>query len=107
MVLHEASRLSLIRPQDKETIEGAYVFLRELIDCLRMVRGNARDLTVPPQGSHDWHQLSRRMRSIHDSRIALERIEEQMQLVRDFSHTIEQHCRKMRQHKERRIQTES
>ncbi len=107
MVLHEASRLSLIRPQDKETIEGAYVFLRELIDCLRMVRGNARDLTVPPQGSHDWHQLSRRMRSIHDSRIALERIEEQMQLVREFSHTIEQHCRKMRHHKERRIQTES
>ena len=96
-VLREASRLSLIDPEQTETISQAYVFLRELIDCLRMVRGNARDLTVPAPDSRDWHQLSRRMRSIHDSKIPLDKLEEQMQLVRDFSLMVEQHCRKMRQ----------
>lgn len=96
-VLREASRLSLIDPQQREQIERAYVFLRELIDCLRMVRGNAGDLTIPAPGSRDWQQLSRRMRSIHDSQVALERLDEQMQFVRDFSLSVEQHCRKMRQ----------
>ncbi len=96
-VLREASRLSLIDPEQREVIEQAYVFLRELIDCLRMVRGNAKDLTVPQPNTRDWHQLARRMRSIHDSQVPLEGLEEQMQLVREFSFVVEQHCRKMRQ----------
>jgi glutamate-ammonia-ligase adenylyltransferase len=99
-VLREASRLSLIDPQIRERIEQAYVFLRELIDCLRMVRGNARDLTVPTPGSRDWQQLAHRMRSIHDSQVPLEKLEEQMQHVREFSLLVEQHCRKMRQHRQ-------
>lgn len=95
-VLREAARLSLIDPRQAHRIGDSYVFLRELIDCLRMVRGNARDLTLPSPGSRDWDQLARRMKSIHDSRIPLEQLEEQMQRVREFSLTIEQHCRKMR-----------
>jgi glutamate-ammonia-ligase adenylyltransferase len=98
-VLREASRLSLIDPQQREQIEGVYVFLRELIDCLRMVRGNARDLTIPPFDSRDWHQLAKRMKSIHDSSVPLESLEEQMQLVSDFSISVEQHCRKMGRHR--------
>ncbi len=95
-VVREAARLSLIDPEQSRQIAESYVFLRELIDCLRMVRGNAKDLTLPPAGSRDWDQLARRMKSIHDSQIPLEQLEEQMQRVREFSHTIEQHCRKMR-----------
>lgn len=95
-VVREAARLSLIDPDQSRGIEESYVFLRELIDCLRMVRGNAKDLTLPPAGSRDWDQLAKRMRSIHDSQIPLEQVEELMQRVRDFSQTIEQHCRKMR-----------
>jgi len=98
-VLREASRLSLIDPQQREQIEGVYVFLRELIDCLRMVRGNAKDLTIPATGSRDWHQLAKRMKSIHDSPVPLESLEEQMQLVSDFSISVEQHCRKMGRHR--------
>lgn len=98
-VLREASRLSLIDPLQCEVIEKAYVFLRELIDCLRMVRGNAKDLTLPEPGSRDWHQLSRRMRSIHDSQVPLDQVEQQMQSVQEFSFLVEQHCRKMRQHR--------
>jgi|GEM_PF-92495 len=39
----------------------AYMFLRRLIDALRMVRGNARDLTVPPQDDEEFQFLARRL----------------------------------------------
>lgn len=94
--LHEAAKLGLVNPHHGQAIERAYVFLREIIDCLRMVRGNARDLTLPAQGSRDWQLLARRMKSIHDSPIPLEEIEDQMACVRDFSKYVEQHCQRMR-----------
>lgn len=95
-VLQEAARLSLIAPEQSREVEEAYVFLRELIDCLRMVRGNARDLTVPDAGTPDAQQLARRMQTIHDSRIPLDQLERQMAIVRQFSRDVEQHCRLMR-----------
>ena len=94
--LSEAARLSLVDPAHRQSIERAYVFLRELIDCLRMVRGNAKDLTLPTSGTRDWKMLARRMKSIHDSDVPLEELETQMANVREFSTYIEQHCRKMR-----------
>ncbi len=94
--LRSASQLGLIDPQQAGRIEEAYVFLRELIDCMRMVRGNAKDLTLPEPGSSDYQQLARRMQSIHDSVWSLDQLEQQMQIVRDFSQTVEQHCRSMR-----------
>ena len=90
--LHEAARLRLIDTPQCQSIERAYVFLRELIDCLRMVRGNAKDLTLPVQASHDWNLLARRMKSIHDSPVPLDDIEEQMASVREFSAFVEQLC---------------
>ncbi|MBC7965254.1 MAG: glutamine synthetase adenylyltransferase, partial [Fuerstia sp.] len=73
--LSEAARLSLIDPAHRQSIERAYVFLRELIDCLRMVRGNAKDLTLPTPGTRDWKMLARRLKSIHDSDVPLEELE--------------------------------
>jgi glutamate-ammonia-ligase adenylyltransferase len=95
-VLRTAARLSLISPEQQSRIEDAYVFLRQLIDCLRMVRGNARDLTVPDSGTADYEQLGRRLESIHDSQITLQDLEHQMQIVREFSKSVEQHCRALR-----------
>ncbi len=46
---------------DHERLCAAYHFLRRLIDALRMVRGEARDLTVPPAGSADLESLARRL----------------------------------------------
>ncbi len=40
----------------------AYSFLRRLIDGLRVVRGHARDLTIPPRDSQEFAYLARRMR---------------------------------------------
>lgn len=39
----------------------AYNFARRLINALRMVRGNARDLTVPPADSDEFAFLARRL----------------------------------------------
>ena len=94
--LNRASRMGIIDPRQRDQMEDAYMFLRELIDCLRMVRGNARDLTIPEPGSADYQQLARRMNSIHDSQISLDQLEVQMERVREFSHSVEQHCRAMR-----------
>lgn len=94
--LSEAARLSLVDPTHRASIERAYIFLRELIDCLRMVRGNAKDLTLPIPGTRDWKMLARRMKSIHDSDVPLEELETQMASVREFSAYVEQFCRKMR-----------
>ncbi|MEY2726550.1 MAG: Glutamate-ammonia-ligase adenylyltransferase, partial [Planctomycetota bacterium] len=83
--LRAAVAEGLVTAATAAAVENAYVFLRELADCLRMVRGNARDLTLPEPGSRDWQQLSRRMTSIHDSEIPLESLEQQMTVVREFA----------------------
>ena len=46
---------------DAVKLPEAYSFLRRLIGALRVVRGNARDLTIPPVGSREFEYLSRRL----------------------------------------------
>lgn len=47
--------------QDVADLRAAYRFWRRLIDALRMVRGDARDLTLPEEGTEDFRFLSRRL----------------------------------------------
>jgi [glutamine synthetase] adenylyltransferase / [glutamine synthetase]-adenylyl-L-tyrosine phosphorylase len=47
--------------EDRIVLRDAYRFFRRLIDALRMVRGDARDLTVPPTGSEEFQFLARRL----------------------------------------------
>ena len=42
-------------------ITESYRFLRHLIDALRVVRGNARDVTIPPVTAREFDYLSRRL----------------------------------------------
>ena len=62
---HEAIRtleaLGAISPAEAQALQGAYRFLRELIEALRVVRGHARDLTIPPASSREFAHLARRM----------------------------------------------
>ncbi|HIK93456.1 MAG TPA: glutamine synthetase adenylyltransferase [Planctomycetes bacterium] len=74
--------------------QAAYVFLRQLIDCLRMVRGNALDLTVPATDTADFVQLSRRLEVVHDSSLSADTLESHFAMVREFSQCVEQQCRK-------------
>lgn len=44
-----------------QRLREAYRFQRQLIDALRMVRGNARDLTVPQTNQEEFEFLARRL----------------------------------------------
>ncbi|NMB54263.1 MAG: glutamine synthetase adenylyltransferase [Leptolinea sp.] len=58
-LLHENGILS---DNDYTQLRKAHTFLRWLIDSLRVVRGNAKDITVPPYGSEEFSFLARRLR---------------------------------------------
>jgi glutamate-ammonia-ligase adenylyltransferase len=51
----------LVSRTDGESLRKAYVFTRTLIDGLRMVRGNAKDLVLPPPDSEEFIFLARRV----------------------------------------------
>lgn len=90
--LKAAAKDGYISGSEFTAVKSAYQFLRQLIDCLRMVRGNAEDLTVPPDSSADFAHLERRMQAVHESPIRVASLESQMSVVRTFSDHVEQIC---------------
>ncbi|RMF58271.1 MAG: glutamine synthetase adenylyltransferase [Calditrichaeota bacterium] len=52
---------NIISKEEFERLSHAHHFLRSLIEALRMVRGNARDLTVPSLESSEFAFLARRL----------------------------------------------
>ncbi len=68
--------LEIITREQYAHLREAYIFLRQLIEALRIVRGNAEDLTVPPEGSEEFAYLARRLgygRDVSALRADLER----------------------------------
>ncbi|MCL6430099.1 MAG: glutamine synthetase adenylyltransferase [Anaerolineae bacterium] len=61
LAIEALAEVGALGPEDRHRLRDAYAFLRQLIDALRMVRGNARDLTVPPAGSEEFAFLARRL----------------------------------------------
>lgn len=53
--------IGLLKPDEAALLREAYLFLRTLIDALRIVRGNAKDLVLPPSDSDAFVFLARRM----------------------------------------------
>jgi [glutamine synthetase] adenylyltransferase / [glutamine synthetase]-adenylyl-L-tyrosine phosphorylase len=51
----------LVSEEDAARLRESYVFQRGLIDALRIVRGHARDLTVPASDSEEFVFLARRL----------------------------------------------
>lgn len=47
--------------QDEQFLKDDYVFMRRVIDGLRIVRGNAKDLVLPESNSEDMIYLARRL----------------------------------------------
>jgi glutamate-ammonia-ligase adenylyltransferase len=75
--------------QDGDNLRKAYLFIRMLIDGLRMVRGNAKDLVLPPADSDEFIFLARRVGYTTDDWQAGARhlqsdIEEHMRNTREF-----------------------
>ncbi len=55
----EASEV--LKPDEVRQLREAYLFLRMLIDGMRIVRDNAKDLLLPPHGSDEFVFLARRV----------------------------------------------
>lgn len=64
--LRELSELGTIENEEAEAMVRAYRFLRNLINGLRMLRGNAQDLFLPPFETVEAAHLARRM-GYHDT----------------------------------------
>lgn len=52
---------SILPSRECDQLVEAYIFLRRLIDALRMVRGNAKDLAIPLESVEEFEFLSRRL----------------------------------------------
>lgn len=59
--LRELAGIGLLEENEAQRLNDAYYFLRTLINGLRMLRGNARDLLVPDIASDEFAHLARRM----------------------------------------------
>ncbi|MCX6027953.1 MAG: glutamine synthetase adenylyltransferase [Chloroflexi bacterium] len=55
------AQAGLISAENYARLREAHTFLLRLIDALRVVRGNAKDLTVPQEDSEDFAFLARRL----------------------------------------------
>lgn len=54
-------KCAIITDEQFDGLHSSYVFLRRLIDALRMVRGDARDLAVPSPDTEEFAYLARRL----------------------------------------------
>ena len=59
--LAAAERHRLLSAREARALREAYLFLRSVIDALRIVRGHAKDLVLPDIGSDEFIFLARRM----------------------------------------------
>jgi glutamate-ammonia-ligase adenylyltransferase len=92
--LEELSNLGTIDTEEAQTMMAAYQFFRILINGLRMLRGNAQDLFLPPEDGIEYGHLARRI----GYRASSEQTEAE-QLRIDF----ENHSAKVRQFVERHL----
>ncbi|MEX0744865.1 MAG: hypothetical protein WD118_04620 [Phycisphaeraceae bacterium] len=80
-------RAEVLPPGDYAQLSAAYYFYRQLINALRIVRGDARDLFLPEPGSDDLTHLARRMGYFSPSRYPQRELNLSLgeQLHRDFA----------------------
>ena len=69
------AQAGILSPEDYTRLRKAHTFLRWMIDAMRVVRGNAKDVTVPAYGSEEFAFLARRLRYGND----IERLREDTQ----------------------------
>jgi len=80
----------ILTDEQHNRLRDAYIFQRRLIDALRMVRGHAKDLTVPPPDSEEFEFLARRLGYGHDLRELQSDLEATIQTVRDLSALLDE-----------------
>jgi glutamate-ammonia-ligase adenylyltransferase len=64
-LIHKALKVlgdvGVLSPEEASRLNSSYGFLRRLINSMRMLRGSAKDLFLPPTGSDEFDHLARRM----------------------------------------------
>jgi [glutamine synthetase] adenylyltransferase / [glutamine synthetase]-adenylyl-L-tyrosine phosphorylase len=88
---------SLLTLEEADKLKDNYLFLRQLIDGLRIVRGNAQDLVLPPSGSDELVFLARRLGMITTNWLQGAKDLEQMIHVR-MTHIHEQFLQRFSKH---------
>ncbi len=81
--------LGIISAVDYAELREAYIFLRRLIDALRMVRGHAKDLTVPAPDSEEFEFLARRLGYGNDTARLKRNLDRSTECVRELSRLLE------------------
>jgi len=61
VALRALAHAGLLAPAVSQALQEAYVFLRRLIDALRLARGHAHDLVLPAASAEEFRFLARRM----------------------------------------------
>ncbi len=61
LALEALGQKKILPKQDVQALQYAYLFFRLLIDGLRIVRGHAKDLVLPPRDSEGFVFLARRV----------------------------------------------
>jgi glutamate-ammonia-ligase adenylyltransferase len=59
--LEHLRRMQIVREPDYRLLHSSYLFLRKVIDALRIVRGNASDLVLPGEATDEFKSLARRL----------------------------------------------
>ena len=81
--------LRLLSTKEYDNLHSAYLFIRRVIDALRIVRGDASDLVLPPEDSEEFKSLARRLsysekdRTQNAKRLAAD-LRQHMTTVHDF-----------------------
>ncbi len=89
LALYQLKEAGLISQSDHDQLLNSYKFQRQLIDALRMVRGHAKDLTVPPAGSEELEYLSQRLGYNGHADRFLKDLETNTAIVQDLAHLLD------------------
>lgn len=83
------AEIGIIPGIDHAELREAYIFLRRLIDALRMVRGHAKDLTVPSPGSEGFEFLSRRLGYGNDTARLKSNLDRSTECIQEMSRLLD------------------
>lgn len=86
--LKELHETGIISPENFERLKSALFFHRRLIDALRMVRGSAKDLSIPEEETEEFEFLARRLGYREDIQKLSRDMETAFQTVQELSRSL-------------------
>ncbi|MGQ0634201.1 MAG: glutamine synthetase adenylyltransferase [Planctomycetaceae bacterium] len=82
------AQAGILTRDDAGNLREAYNFQRQLIGALRIVRGNAKDLTLPPDETEEFAFLARRLGYDSNPQAVKDHIERHVAAVLEISHKL-------------------